>query len=508
MWRGLIKYFVIICLCFLGVEVVSADTWYATNQTHPTLGSAANYLNSVFSGSSTTYSVAANVGENLFTNSTTNNVWAPAVFPSGTTMPAGTWTFTVRGRRQSSGSYGGWYPRVKIYDSSMTLIYTSTATTQITTTGSNGQTVTWTDSLPSFALGSQNVYYIRYYAYRTTGNSNRKDYLLINRQSSTTNDTKIIDSYYPVSYLAVSRSWRWYDDENSLNPNIAYAGENTTPTGMYNQNKVRLRETIAEIGGASQTGRKKIQYSTDGINFGDVGAIGSGEVWSYCDGGGTDDSLISSLLLSTSNTYGPFVENGTASSSYNHAANTAAEYDFCLQENYALVNTTYYFRAVSITTGTAILPDSGYNWPSITISDHSLSLAIDSSFDLEEINMDDAPGPTTGVFDNLYIRDYRGSNLGWSVTATATDFTDGVGNTIDINNLSIDSSNISAIYAENTSGINLGSGVLSTSVPLNIATANNGYGQGNYKINGNMSLLIPIATVPGSYSTMMTITIS
>lgn len=503
-----VKYLLLIWLIIFSADSALANTWYATNQTHSTLGGLSRWLNSVFSGSAASYGVTSNAGENLFSNSTTNNTWAPTAFPAGSMMPAGTWTFTVRGRRSNPGSYGGWYPRVKIYDSGLNLIYTSTATTQITSTATNGQTITWTDNLPGFALGAQNVYFVRYYSYRTTGASNRTDYLLINRQSSTSNDTKVIDPYTPPTYLARSRGWRWYDDESSLNPNIAYAGENIAPTGMYNHNQIRLRETITEIGGASQGGRKKIQYSSDSVNFTDVGEIGSGAVWAYCNGGGTDDNLVSSLLVSTSSTFGPYVETGIGSSTFNHAAGSSVEYDFCLQENFALVNTTYYFRVVSVTTGVPILPDTGYNWPSILISDHNLSLSVDSNFSLNQINMDDAPGPTIGVFDNLIIRDFRGTSAGWSVTATANDFSDGNGNIIPIDNLSINSSAISPVYAESVLGIVLGNGNLSNTLPLNLATAGNGNGVGNFKINGNLSLLIPIATVPGNYSSVMTITIS
>ncbi|MBU0648191.1 hypothetical protein KJ855_03345 [Patescibacteria group bacterium] len=308
-------------------------------------------------------------------------------------------------------------------------------------------------------------------------------------------------------YLAKTRSWRWYDDENSVNPGVAFAGENVTPTGMYNHNQVRLRETVVETGGGNKVGRKKIQYSSDSVNFADVGEISSGAVWAYCDGGGVDNSLVSAILLSTSLTGGPYVESGTASSSFNHVANSIVEYDFCLQENYALVNSTYYFRIVDVSSGTPILPDATYNWPSITISNHSKTLEIDANFALDSINMDNAPGPMTGAFDNLIIRDYGGSLAGWSVTATATDLTDGT-NIIGIDNLTMMASSINPLLAENTSGISLGNDTLSNTAPLNVATASSGNGAGNFAVDGGFSLYVPIATVPGNYNSTITLTIS
>ena len=122
--------------------------------------------------------------------------------------------------------------------------------------------------------------------------------------------------------------------------------------------------------------------------------------------------------------------------------------------------------------------------------------------------MDDAPGPTTGTFNNLFIRDYTGTLGGWSAIATATDFSDGVGNSIAIDNLTMNTTNISPVLAESTAGITLGNGTLSTTTPLNIATSTANNGAGNFNINGNFSLYIPVATVPGNYTSVLTITIS
>lgn len=498
-----------ILLAIAGVffpSVAMASSWYCTNQNHPTLGAAARLMGSTFSGTAATYSQITPVGETLITNGTTQNAWAPTVFSSGTTMPAGTWTFVVRGYRQS-GHNGGWYPRIKIYDSAMTLIYTTTSPTVINTTSTSGTTVTWQDSVPSFSLGSGNVYYIRIYSYRTRSTNNRRDYLLINRSSSTTNDTHIVDS---LSYSPVSRSWRWYDDESIANPTIALAEEDVAPTEIYNQNNIRLRISLGEIGGLSQVGRKRLQFSSDGTNFSDVGEAGSGAAWRYCNYGGTDDALVTALLISSSLNYGPYVRTGVGASTFNHLAFSNPEFDYCIQDNSALVNTTYTFRIYDVARSQPVPADIGLGnvLPSLVVSNHSLNLSVDANFGLAAISMDSAPGPATGTFSNLIVKDYRGSTPGWSVTATGSDFVDGLGNLIAITNLTMTSQTVSPVFAESVSGINLGGGVLSTTTPINLATATSGNGAGNLNVGGIFSLQIPLATVPGTYNSTLTITIS
>lgn len=493
------KIFVLLIVLGLNIDSVNAaTTWYLTNNSHPTISALS--MEAGFSGSTSKYILRRpSAGETLFTNSSSLNGWATSgVFPSGTIMPAGNWTFTITCRTNSSS---GWYPRIKIYDSDYNLIHTTTSPNicDVDTWVAN----TWTDYVPSFSLGPNDLYGIQLFSYRTSS-GNRRDRIRI----ASGENNYVIDPYVPVSYSPYTRSWRWYDDENSLTPNVALGGEQVTPTGMYNKNKIRLRETVVETGGGSQTGRKKLQFSSDAVNFTDVGEIGSGEVWEYCDGGGTDDSLVSGILLSTSNTFGPYVESGTSASSFTHSPYEAAEYDFCLQENNALVNTTYYFRMIDVVSGAIVYPDATYFWPNITIGNHALNLEVDPNIALGDINMESAPGPLTAGFSNMYVRDYTGSGAGWSVTATATDLTDGLGNNVAIDNLSINLQNISAVYAETTGGINLGGGQLSNTTPINVATASVGSGAGNFLINGQFSLNVPVATVPGNYSSTLTLTIS
>lgn len=485
-------------LFFTFTQPVSASTWNFTNNIHPSV--SARYLQSSFSGSNNTYSGTGNfTGERLLTNGTSTNRWTTETFSGNVTIPAGTWTFSVVGN--SSNTTRGWYPRIKIYDSSNTLIYTSTSPNYIT--GSTYQTNTWTDSVPAFNVGPGLYYSIEVWRYHTIG-ANRTERLRIN----STDANYIIDTYVPSYYTPKTRSWHFYDDHTPETPSISYAPENNTPNNMYNHNDIRLRLSIAETGGVSQTGRIRLQFSSDGISYSDVGEIGSGAVWAYCDGGGADDNLVSSLLVSSSTNYGPFIESSTAASTFNHVAYQTAEFDYCLQENFAYTDSTYYFRAFHNTTGLPILPDSGYIQPNINISNHNKILEIGASFNLDAINLDDAPGPTNGSFNDLFIRDYTGALLGWSATATATDFTDGLGNSITIDNLTMSSQTISPQLAESTSGITLGNGTLSNTVPLNIATASSGYGAGNFTINGTFSLYIPIATAPGSYTSVMTLTLS
>lgn len=492
-----IKYILIaILIIATQYQIALANTWYFTTSNHNTL-TGYRWLTNPYTGTANTYSVTGNfTGERRFANGTTSNRWATTVFPSNVTLPAGTWSFAIYGNTTNRR----WFPRIKIYDSAGTLIYTTTSPTAITS--ATYTTVTWTDTIPSFSVGTGNFYAVEVWVYRTqTGNTTHN--FRINNPIN-----YIIDTYVPPVYQPQSKGWRFYDDAPSLNPGTAYSGENSPPIEIYNQNNLRLRLTLAEIGGLSQTGRKKLQYSTDGINFTDLGEIGSGAIWRYCDGGGTDDQLTSQLLISSSTSFGPFVESGTAASTYNHPALSNAEFDFCLQNNNASPNTIYYFRVYDVASNQPAPAFSGYNFPSLTTSTYNLNLSISASFNLNTINMNDAPGPTTGTFNNLIIKDFRGNAPGWTVTATGTDFSDGLGNSIPITNLTMTSQNIAPLYAESTAGIILNGGSLSTTIPINLASATTGNGAGNFTVSGNFSLNIPIATVPGTYSSIITITIS
>src|SRR6266481_4721214 len=63
-------------------------------------------------------------------------------------------------------------------------------------------------------------------------------------------------------FTPVSRNWRFYDDETSETPNTPLAAENISPTGILDQNIIKLRFAIKETAGAGSNNVKfKLQFS-------------------------------------------------------------------------------------------------------------------------------------------------------------------------------------------------------------------------------------------------------
>jgi hypothetical protein len=175
--------------------------------------------------------------------------------------------------------------------------------------------------------------------------------------ASNTNHGQQPFAYAHDPYSTWSMNWRVYDDENTGGPpGVALAPEGVTPQVTPN-NIVRLRINYAELGGSSQTDtRKKLQYSSGAgcpdspsCTWTDVGAQASGSIWRYANGGATDNDPIASTVLTSSDTAGYIVENGTASATgASQPSGSIQEYDYTIQNNGATIGTVYYFRGYDL----------------------------------------------------------------------------------------------------------------------------------------------------------------
>jgi hypothetical protein len=112
---------------------------------------------------------------------------------------------------------------------------------------------------------------------------------------------------YFNDFTARTENWRWYNDETNETPTTALAAENTAPTGVANDNSIKLRWTIRELAGISSTSFKtKLQYSqqadfSSGVyDVVEIGSCAASSSWCYADGAGTDNALITTSVLSTS----------------------------------------------------------------------------------------------------------------------------------------------------------------------------------------------------------------
>lgn len=106
------------------------------------------------------------------------------------------------------------------------------------------------------------------------------------------------------------------------------------------------------------------------------------------------------------------------------------------------------------------------------------------------------------------IKDHRGTAVGWSQTASCTDFASGA-NVIPVSNLTLDPQTISPIGNSSAIGVALGA-THTFSGPADIATiiqAGPGNGTGRFQSDSVLQLLVPKTTPIGNYNATMTITI-
>lgn len=127
---------------------------------------------------------------------------------------------------------------------------------------------------------------------------------------------------------------------------------------------------------------------------------------------------------------------------------------------------------------------------------------------------DQTVNPTSAP--TIRMIDATGSNAGWNITFTATNFTSG-SNTIANTNFSFNPSGgsltrISGQSIDNTNGPKeAGGGSQALSGSVKAITTNAGYGKGKYDYTpttGSFSLTVPATTLVGNYTSTLTITIS
>lgn len=205
-----------------------------------------------------------------------------------------------------------------------------------------------------------------------------------------------------AAYTPATRNWRWFDAEDTADPNTtnggettaghALANEDTTPTNTriaYTLNAVKIRIVVGETGGAEGTDVKyKLQYDVSG-EFGsatDVGpAAGVGAMWRYYDGDNVDDDdTISTVRLSGSPTAGRHNEDASTGegegSTFDPAASTDYEHEFTLQNYNALANTVFYFR-IQYTENS----QAGASWATVSLGSGEAypTLKTSAAYDLE-----------------------------------------------------------------------------------------------------------------------------
>ncbi len=189
-----------------------------------------------------------------------------------------------------------------------------------------------------------------------------------------------LDTYtnYPqITTSAASlaqQDYRWYDNNDAIQPTTPQAAENTAASGVANTAVQRLRINVTASNAPLATGETfKLQYSTStGGPWTDVGGIGSGEIWRGSDNPTpADGATLSSALLSASDVVETYEEaNNSAGTPNTIGVGQEGEWDWVVQNNGAVATTTYYFRMVK-SGGTAL---SGYtNYPELSTAGATLT---------------------------------------------------------------------------------------------------------------------------------------
>lgn len=248
------------------------------------------------------------------------------------------------------------------------------------------------------------------------------------------NDT-VLGAYadYPQlrtsSFTPRTQSWRFYDDEENETPAIALSSENVAPIDIADNDALKLRVTVQETENIARNDvRFKLQYSeySDFSSAHDLVAsstCNATSTWCYFDGGGTDNAVVSSSLLSDADACssgvgdgcGTHNESATVLTGFRHENSAATEYEFTLTPKAPRANAVYYFRLYDVTQNIPVTINTGASYPSVVIEGASLVFSMQgltpgTVIDGETLDATSTPGVISFgrvPFDTQYNAGYR-----------------------------------------------------------------------------------------------------
>lgn len=143
-----------------------------------------------------------------------------------------------------------------------------------------------------------------------------------------------------------------------------------------------------------------------------------------------------------------------------------------------------------------------------TVAGGSLSITNPAAADFEGRSITGVAQTTTAALDAFSVSDFRGSGLGWHVTAQATQFTDaGTSRTLAVGSLSMSQPTVAS--PDTTSPdptIAAGSYTIDNGA-VSIASAAVNAGMGKYDFSAtNLTLALPANVFAGAYASTVTIT--
>jgi hypothetical protein len=216
---------------------------------------------------------------------------------------------------------------------------------------------------------------------------------ILNTNSTSTDFGSNIGPVNYSDFTPVSQTWRWYGDANDETPTSSLAAEDTSPTGVLPAQAIKLRLNIKELSGIMGSDDMKLrlefaQSSDFSVLPGFVAETAScsaTSTWCYATStGGNDNALISTAVLSTSNSCVAGVGNGCGThntsgvsvSTSTQPAGATTEYEFTIMASGTLNGTTYFFRPVISTNGNVVPLGATSSYPSLVMQGATLTFSV------------------------------------------------------------------------------------------------------------------------------------
>ena len=216
---------------------------------------------------------------------------------------------------------------------------------------------------------------------------------IINGNASSSN---FIAGTGPVNYSDFSpqsQTWRWYGDPNDETPTTTLAAENVAPSSITNAQIIKLRLNVKEASGimGSNNVKFRLQFAqssdfTASPGFiAEAGNCGTTSTWCYATStGGTDNQIISTKVLSTSDACsgsvgtgcGTHNTSGMSVSTSTQNASATTEYEFTIMASGVQSNNTYFFRPINAADGTVVPLGATSSYPSLVIQGATITFTV------------------------------------------------------------------------------------------------------------------------------------
>ena len=176
---------------------------------------------------------------------------------------------------------------------------------------------------------------------------------------------------------------------------------------------------------------------------------------------------------------------------------------YCVLQKLVGIGFAVYFAVVLVTFGYAAETKL-----KVSVESGSLSLTSPDEASLSGVSLESETKVVQGLLGAIKIIDNRGSGVGWSVTASVSDFSCCDGKyTIPVSYLTIKPGKFTT--GGNSEGVKSGATKIvgDSSEVITLMSANNGSGMGAYEINPTIELKIPSDALAGNYAAVISITV-